>query len=181
MHIEASRSARSTKAVTFLRIPVLLAVGMMTMGSGLGNPGCNSGPSECDEGCAIAGTYQLQFTDSSPPGQDCEAWGLGLPTGPMELAFDNPNVTTTLHDAEVRGLYYGEPYYGLSLYGSRLLPDSKGFYSVTIDARVAAPAPNKASAPSVIEGEYELELNPYGYGDAGTPECLIRRHFTATR
>ncbi|MGE6761342.1 hypothetical protein ACQKGO_25215 [Corallococcus interemptor] len=179
MHIESPRSARSRKAVTFLRIPVLLAVGMMTMGSGMGNPGCNSGPSGCDEGCAIAGTYQLQFTDSSPPGQDCEAWGLGLHTGPMVLAFDNPNLTTTLNDAEVRGLYYGEPYYSVFLYGSQRLPGSNEYYAITIDAEVTSPAPNKGSAPSVIEGEYKLELSPYG--DAGTPGCLIQRHFTATR
>jgi hypothetical protein len=179
MHIESPRSARSPKAVTFLRIPVLLAVGMMTMGSGMGNPGCNSGPSECEEGCAIAGTYQLQFTDSSPPGQDCEAWGLGLHTGPMELAFDNPNLTTTLNEAELRGLYYGEPYYSVYLYGSRYDPDIKQYYAITLEAKVTAPAPDKASAPSVIEGEYKLELEPYG--DAGMPGCLIQRHFTATR
>lgn len=180
MHIESSRGTRSPKVVTFLRIPVLVSVGLMTMGSGMGNPGCNSGPSECEDGCAIAGTYQLQFTDSSPPSEDCEAWGLGLPTGPLVLAFDvNPTVTTTLNDVELRGLYYGEYNLSFSLYGNRSLSDSQGFYSVSIDARMLAPAPHKASAPATIEGEYELKLEPYG--DAGTPGCLIRRSFTATR
>ncbi|MFP2898209.1 hypothetical protein [Corallococcus sp. 4LFB] len=179
MHTESPRSARSLKAVTFLRVPVLLAMGMMTMGSGLGNPGCNSGPSECEDGCAIAGSYHLQFTDSSPPSADCEALGLGLPTGPLVLAFDNPTVTTTLNDVELTGLYFGEHSLSLNLYGNRLLPDDKGFYSVRLEAKVLAPAPDKASAPASIEGEYELAVHPAS--DAGIPECLIQRNFTATR
>ncbi|WP_434299460.1 hypothetical protein [Corallococcus exiguus] len=179
MHIESPRGARSPKAVTFLRIPVLLAVGMMTMGSGLGNPGCNSGPDECEDGCAIAGTYQLQFTDSSPPGADCEAWGLGLPTGPLVLAFDNPTVTTTVNDAELRGLYYGECSLSLNLFGTRTLPDNQGYYSVSLEAKVLEPAPAKASAPASFEGEYELTVEPSG--DAGMAGCRIKRNFTATR
>ncbi|WP_338261791.1 hypothetical protein [Corallococcus caeni] len=179
MHTESPRSARSSKAMTFLRVPVLLAVGMMTMGSGLGNPGCNSGPSECEDGCAIAGSYHLQFTDSSPPGADCEALGLGLPTGPLVLAFDNPTVTTTLNDVELTGLYFGEYRLDLSLYGNQPLPDDKGYYSVQLEARMLAPAPDKASAPASIEGEYALTVYPDS--DAGIPKCSIKRNFTATR
>ncbi|NOK17340.1 hypothetical protein [Corallococcus carmarthensis] len=178
MHVESPRSARTPKAVTFLRIPVLLAVGMMTMGSGMGNPGCGgSSVSVCEGGCAIAGTYTLQFADTSPPGDECEALGLGLPKGPLVVNLSGTYATATLDGASLSTYYYGEPSWELNLFGSQTLTETT-WYNTVFTATVAAPAPQSDTDSSTIEGEYKLESYS---SDKTASKCIIRRNFTATR
>ncbi|MBZ4373855.1 hypothetical protein [Corallococcus sp. AS-1-6] len=180
MHSESPRSARSPKAVTFLRIPVLLAVGMMTMGSGMGNPGCggNTYP-DCEEGCAIAGTYTLQFEDTSPPGEGCEALGQRLPQGPLVLTMTGGSyITTRFGDDELSTHYSGEPARRLDFSTARILTEEKVRRTLDIRSTVAAPAPRSDTDSSRIEGEYTLEL--FSTEDSSV-KCLIQRNFTATR
>ncbi|QAT87158.1 hypothetical protein EJ065_5625 [Corallococcus coralloides] len=178
MHVESPRSARSPKAVTFLRIPVLLAVGMMTMGSGMGNPGCGSGVPECEEGCAIAGTYTLQFADSSPPGAGCEALGFGLPQGPLVLTLSDSYVTAKFGDETLSTYYEGEPSRALDFSTAQYLTEKNVRRTVLIDSTVAAPSPRSATDRSVIEGEYDLEILS---SEDNRVKCHIKRNFTATR
>ncbi|NBD08905.1 hypothetical protein [Corallococcus silvisoli] len=183
MHTESPRASRISKAATLLRAPVLLAVGMMTMGSGMGNPGCGSGssgepaPSVCESGCAIEGSYTLQFADTSPPGGGCEALGLKLPTGPLVLTYADTRVGTTLGGADLSGFYYGEPGLELHLSGTQELTATT-WSSTSIQATVLAPAPQTATAPSTLQGTYELQT---ATTEASSPGCFIRRNFTATR
>ncbi|NNB85151.1 hypothetical protein HJC10_04080 [Corallococcus exiguus] len=178
MHIESPRSARSPKAVTFLRIPVLLAVGMMTMGSGMGNPGCGgSNYSVCESGCAIGGTYTLQFADTSPPGEVCETLGLGLPTGPLELTRSGRTVSAGLDGMKLSGDYdFDEADRPLTLYGTKSVTSTRT-YSGSIKSAVATPAPETETDTSVITGEYEL----IGTSEDNSLRCHIKRNFTATR
>ncbi|AFE06646.1 hypothetical protein COCOR_05904 [Corallococcus coralloides DSM 2259] len=179
MHIESSRSARSPKAATFLRIPVLLAVGMMTMGSGMGNPGCgSSSPPDCEEGCAIEGTYTLQFADSSPPGEGCEALGFGLPQGPLVLTLSDSYVTAKFGDETLSAYYEGEPARRLYFSTAQYLTEKKVRRTVRIDSTVAAPSPRSATDRSVIEGTYDLEILA---SEDNSVKCHIKRNFTATR
>ncbi|MHA7632905.1 hypothetical protein [Corallococcus sp. M7] len=183
MHIESSRSARSPKAVSFLRIPVLLAVGMMTMGSGMGNPGCGSSsggddsPFVCEGGCAISGTYTVQYTDTSPPEDGCRKLGFDLPTGPLVLSLNGINVTGTFAGLELEAHYTGGSSRELDLLGARKVTETTG-YSIRMNSTVAAPAPQSSSDRSVIEGTFELNA---ATSDDGGTECKILRNFTATR
>ncbi len=178
MHVEAPRSARSPKVVTFLRIPVLVAVGMMTMGSGMGNPGCGSSSySDCEEGCAISGTYAVQFADTSPPGEGCEALGQGLPAGPLVLSLSGTYVTGQLGDDYLSGYYHGEPSRELNFTLAQNQP-VRLERILTIESTVRAPAPHSDTDASTIEGQYEVKLSSL---DDGSVKCLIRRSFTATR
>ncbi|NPC69146.1 hypothetical protein D7Y27_24615 [Corallococcus sp. AB004] len=184
MHNESPRSARSPKAVTFLRIPVLLAVGMMTMGSGMGNPGCGSSssgdddsPFVCEGGCAIAGTYTVQFADTSPPDAACEKMGLGLPTGPLMLSLSGIRARGTFAGAELEANYTGGASRGLDLLGTRQVTATTA-YSVRMNSTVAAPAPESSTDRSVIEGTFELNGST---SDDGGSTCKIQRNFTATR
>ncbi|GMU08609.1 MULTISPECIES: hypothetical protein [Corallococcus] len=180
MHIESPRSARSLKAVTFLRVPVLLAVGMMTMGSGMGNPGCGSGSSipDCKEGCAIEGTYTLQFADTSPPGGGCERLGVGLPQGPLVLEAAAGYVTGRLDGVTLTTYYSGEPSRKLDFAVGQFLTDQKLDRNIRITSTVAAPSPRSPTDRSVIEGKYVLELASSENIDL---KCFIERDFTATR
>ncbi|RKG68791.1 hypothetical protein D7W79_33715 [Corallococcus exercitus] len=178
MHTESPRSTRSSKAVTFLRVPVLLAAGMMTMGSGMGNPGCGSSYPDCEEGCAIEGTYTLQFADTSPPGGGCERLGVGLPKGPLVLNVSDGYVTGELDGITLSTYYYGEPSRKLDFSVSQLLTDQKLDRTIRITSTVAAPSPRSSTDRSVIEGEYELRLASSENIDL---QCFIQRNFTATR
>ncbi|MBN8226573.1 hypothetical protein JYK02_03520 [Corallococcus macrosporus] len=179
MHTRSPRSARSPKALTFLRVPVLLAVGMMTMGSGMGNPGCGSSSvPDCEEGCDIGGTYQLQFADPSPPGGQCETWGAGVPQGPLVLEEANGYITATLDGITLSTYYSGEPSRKLDFAVGQRLTDKKLDRTVRITSTVAAPSPSSSTDRSVIEGEYVLELVST---ENTALKCLIQRNFTATR
>jgi hypothetical protein len=178
----APSPVRSLKSKTFLRIPVLLAVGLMTMGSGMGNPGCGSSSSpssepECEGGCAISGSYTLQLADTSPVGADCEALGLGLPQGPLVVALSGTTATATLDGVNLSTPYHGEPSRRLNLAGTKALSDTD-YYTLEFVATVAAPAPRSDTDPSTLEGEYKLESYAQ---DRTDPKCVIRRVFTATR
>ncbi|RKH57204.1 hypothetical protein D7W81_31775 [Corallococcus aberystwythensis] len=170
--------------MTFLRIPVLLAVGMMTMGSGMGNPGCGSSssgggdsPFVCEGGCAIAGSYTFQFADTSPVDEACQKLGLGLPKGPLVLELRDIFATATLDGADLEAHYTGEPLRDLDLLGTRQLTETTA-YSLRLQSTVVAPAPRSASDGSKIEGTYEL--NGASSGPDGV-SCRIKRNFTATR
>ncbi|CAM4239651.1 hypothetical protein [Corallococcus exiguus] len=179
MHIESPRSARSPKAVTFLRIPVLIAMGMMTMGSGMGNPGCGGDSyNVCESGCAIGGTYTLQFADTSPPGDACDALGLGLPTGSLMLMRSGRSISASLGGMPLSGYYeFSEPSRTLTLSGTQSVT-STTWYFVRVKSAVAAPAPETETDSSVIEGEYELTS---GSSEETSVKCIIQRKFTATR
>ncbi|RKH54051.1 hypothetical protein D7X55_21270 [Corallococcus sp. AB049A] len=177
MHVESPRSARSPKAVTFLRIPVLIAVGMMTMGSGMGNPGCSSSTPECDEGCAIGGTYTFQLEDTSPPGEGCVALGLELPKGPLVLTTSDSYVSGNIDDQYLSTYYEGEPSRTLDFsYAQRIGEGLERRFEMK--STVAAPSPRKETDRSVIQGEYMLKI--FAVED-GSVKCLIQRKFTATR
>ncbi|WP_223635956.1 hypothetical protein [Corallococcus sp. EGB] len=180
MHIESSRGTRSSKVVTFLRIPVLVAVGLVTMGSGMVSPGCGGSSTHPDgeDGCAISGTYAVQLADTSPPGEGCEALGERLPTGPLVLNLSAGSyVTGKFGDDSLSTDYYGEPFRELEFGTMRNLSEQVQ-RTFSIEATVRAPAPRTDTDASTLEGRYEAKLTSV---DGGSVKCLIQRDFTATR
>ncbi|MDC0709069.1 hypothetical protein POL68_11405 [Stigmatella sp. ncwal1] len=164
-----------------LRIPLLLGLGMMTMGSGLGNPGCGSQTDSdssptCVSGCAIEGTYRLQFEDTSTLPADCMALGLTLPNGPLVLTFANTLVEATLEGDELSGAYYGEPGLRFSLSGSRDISEKIG--SLLEMTASVSPAPQTATTPVTLQGTFKLTTFS---SESNSPGCAYTRRYTATR
>jgi hypothetical protein len=177
--------ARAPKAAPFLRVPVLLAMGLVSMGSGMGNPGCggsSGGPPSpttfCDSGCAIEGTYALQFEDGSALGDECAALNVALPTDTvlvLDKQVDALPHFTTLGGARLSGHFYGAPT-TLGLYGyAPGTPEGKSV-SIALEMEVPAPGPETHEEPLVFQGVYTLKTVP-----SNTPNCSVTRRFTATR
>ncbi|RKG93676.1 hypothetical protein [Corallococcus terminator] len=175
-------SSRPSKFVPVLRIPVLLATALMTMGSGMGNPGCGSGSSSspaeptCEKGCAIAGSYQLAFDDASPLPDGCKAMNVTLPRGPLELSYANTELTATLNGVDLSGYYYGAPDLTFLLGGSHDVTD-KTWYHVSLKADVS-PSPETDATPVTLRGTYEVST--YTSEENG-PACVFRRTYKAYR
>ncbi|WP_144370141.1 hypothetical protein [Myxococcus stipitatus] len=168
-----------------LRLPLLLVTAVLSMGSGMGNPGCGDDerPTTCERGCAVSGTYVMRFEETTSLGPDCGMAGVTLPEGEklvLEREGRSPTVIARLGSIGLIGEYFGTGYSNLSLRGG-----------VQVRGR----------EEPVSELEYELD----GYFDhgptredeavrfvgtfsvsrvnvpSGAPGCVVSRRFTATR
>ena len=175
MNDVSTGSVRPPSPFKYLRIPLLLAVGVMTMGSGLGNPGCgSSGVPDCEENCDIQGTYPLVFQDSSALQPGCAELGLTLPT---ELIIQREG-----NSGYITGQLLGQPLYG-SLYESTntslqlstetFAPDGTG-YALIVSGRFSEEA-RTDTQPLTFSGEFQI------FSRDTAEKCEVDRLFTSTR
>jgi hypothetical protein len=179
--------ARRSSIVRYTRLPLLALAATLSMGSGMGNPGCGDEDLEvdCVGGCEIQGTYQLTFTDTSPLGPECDELSVSLPTGPLvltrELEDDDAIVTSTLGDVELSGSYLGIASKSLFLSGTgrtALLSGNQTVtYKLVFDGSFASD-PKRASDPATFSGTFTLEQQEL---DGDGASCTVSRAFTATR
>jgi hypothetical protein len=168
-------------ALRWLHIPMILFVALVTMGSGFsgssGDWGCGDG-SSCSEQCAVEGTYTLTFEHTTPFGPGCEALGIALPEGPLELARDAGYVTAKVSDVAIGGAFYGDGLTDLWLSGDGTRTSTDG---ATVPIRVmltgnVSETPKTAEEPLTYTGSYHVMRL-----DDGSPACNQTRRFTATR
>jgi hypothetical protein len=180
------KNVTSSPVTTYLRLPLLVLAGVLCMGSGLGNPGCGSGSSgdsnqpACKGKCAVEGTYQLTFEDTSPLAPGCQELGLSLPTGPLVISRDDAELSTRLNGLEVTGNYFGTDHPETKLRGDGTARTPSGA-TVPITVLIEAtfePQPDDTTQPSVLKGLYEVYRTDKEYDV--TP-CKGFRAFTATR
>ncbi|HEX8702409.1 MAG TPA: hypothetical protein VF815_26485 [Myxococcaceae bacterium] len=181
--MEAPQSPQPSSLRKFVRISLLLGLGVLTSGSGLGNPGCDSGggddddvPRTCVNGCAIDGTYQFQFEDTSTLSSECSALGLMLPKGPLVLTFADSRIEATLDGYRMSGAYSGEPELDFNLTGRKVLSERR-IYFLQLTGDVS-PSPQTATTPVKLQGSFQLlTLN----NEPNGTECTYSRTYTATR
>jgi hypothetical protein len=163
-----------------LRLPIVALAGVLCMGSGLGNPGCDlggdepSGPPECLDKCAVEGSYRLTFKDTSSLGAGCEGIGLSLPAGPLVITRNEGELRSRLHDAELVGTYFGSFLPQMNLLGEATVRNAAGV-STKINIEIQGTfttQPDTTSEPSVLTGRYVI----HDYD-----KCTVDRDFTATR
>ncbi|WP_434383771.1 hypothetical protein [Melittangium boletus] len=171
-----------------LRLPLIAMLGVMTMGSGLGNPGCGSSdhtpspPAICDDTCdVIAGTYALTFPKLQLVG-DCERLGLKLPTE-MKFARDGEAVKGSMSDIPLAGRYEPGTRPRIVIEGEstqKLADGNMHRLSASIVGQFNT-VPASASAPSTYTGHYySYRLAPQGE-PSDNVRCDISADFTATR
>jgi len=179
---------RRPSLVRYVRLPLLALTALLTMGSGMGNPGCNSSDEDvqvdCVNGCEIQGTYQLTFEDTAPLGPECDELSLSLPAGPLVLARpdadDGAVVTATVGDVAISGTYLGFPNRNLYLdgTGTRQLSGTQSVgYKLAFDGSFSR-GPERASDPVTFSGTFTLEQQN---SDGDGALCTVQRAFTATR
>jgi hypothetical protein len=177
---------RHPSPIRYVRLPLLALTALLTMGSGMGNPGCSDEDLEvdCVGGCEIQGTYQLTFTDTSPLGAECDELSLSLPTGPLvltrELEDDDAIVTAELGDVSLSGSYLGIASKSLFLSGTgtKQLAGNQGVtYKLVFDGGFASD-PKRASDPATFSGTFTLEQQT---SDGDGALCTVQRAFSATR
>ncbi|RKH35910.1 hypothetical protein D7Y13_00595 [Corallococcus praedator] len=175
MHDTSSRGPRSPSLFKHLRIPLLLAVGGMTMGSGLGNPGCGSGGvPDCEDGCNVQGTYALVFEEAPPLSQGCTDLGLTLPTElVLERQGNSGYVTGRLLGHGLSGGIYESSNTRLDLSIGTFAPDDTPII-VEVSGRFSAEA-RTDSQPLTYSGELRFE------SDDAAKKCQERRLFIGTR
>ncbi|WP_338865472.1 hypothetical protein [Myxococcus stipitatus] len=185
MRDDVARTRHPYSGVKRLRIPLLLLTAALSMGSGMGNPGCGDDdpPTTCERGCAIGGTYVMRFQETSSLGPDCGLAGVILPEGaPLVLTREgsSPDVTATLGDVTLRGQYFGLGHGSLILRGTHQVrgreePMSELEYTLEgsfdhgptrADEAVSFTAAFSVSRVNVPER---------------APGCIVSRRFTATR
>jgi|GEM_PF-5977378 len=171
-------------AVKHLRIPLLLVTAALSMGSGMGNPGCgSSSDNKCRGDCAIDGTYVIRFEDTTSLGTNCAQAGLTLPEGAQLLITregDTTIVRASLGELQLTGDYYGGSYTGMSLSGRKTVqfneqPDSELSYFLN---GYFEEAPARGDTPAVFSATYSASRVNV---PAGEPACEVYRRFTATR
>ncbi|MFY2563313.1 hypothetical protein ACN469_37295 [Corallococcus terminator] len=171
-------------AVKHLRIPLLLVTAVLSMGSGMGNPGCGgTSDNKCRGDCAIDGSYVLRFEDTRPVSAACDMAGVTLPEGAL-LVIDREGDTTavyaTLGDVQLTGNYYGSSYTGVSLSGGKTFQGREGPTSelrFLLDGSFDE-APARDDTRAVFSGTYSAnQVNV----PSGMPSCDVSRRFTATR
>jgi hypothetical protein len=169
-----------------LRLPLVAIVGVLCMGSGLGNPGCDFGgdassePPKCIDKCAVEGRYRLTFEDTSPLGPGCAEMGLALPTEPLVITRNEVELRSTLHGVELLGSYLGSVLLPqMSIQGTGTVRNAAGTsYPVEIAIHGNFTSqPDTTSEPSVITGRYLLRHNV----GQDASKCDVERAVTATR
>lgn len=174
MHDVSTGSVRPPSPFKSLRIPLLLAVGVMTMGSGMGNPGCGSSSVPDCENCDIQGTYPLVFEVTSPLQQGCTDLGLTLPT---ELIIQREG-----NSGYITGQLLGQPLYGtmyestntsLQLSTETSAPDGTG-YALIVSGRFSEEA-RTDTQPLTFSGEFQI------FSRDTAEKCEVDRLFTSTR
>lgn len=171
-------------AVKHLRVPLLLVTAALSMGSGMGNPGCGDiSDNKCSGDCAIDGTYVIRFEDPSPLGANCGLAGVTLPEG-ERLIIDREGDTTAVHatlgDVQLTGNYYGGTYTGLSLSGGTTFQGREGPPSEMrlLFSGYFEEAPSREDSRAVFTGSFSA--NRVNVPE-GAPPCEVYRQFTATR
>nr|QLH55462.1 hypothetical protein [Myxococcus fulvus] len=177
---------RSSQALKFLRIPVLVSLAMLTSGSGMGGAGC-SGPDlgrECTSHCQIIGTWQLTFDDTSEFPADCLAVDARLPTEPVVISWMYEELDGDFHarvgQRTLQGQYFGGGELRLEASGNHFVTNKGQLHVYALKGRLDA-VPESASLPLTWRGTYKVErgpTNPTGFEDY---ECEVTRSFTATR
>jgi hypothetical protein len=170
-------------ALRRMHIPIVLFAALVTMGSGFGGSsgdwGCGDDGPICSERCAVEGTYALTFEDTTPLGPGCEALGLSLPEGPLEIARDETGyVTAKVSDVAISGAFSGGDSTDLFLSGDGTRMSTAGAtvpISVILNGNVSK-APGTAEEPLTYTGTY----NVFKFDDV-PPTCDVTRRFTATR
>jgi hypothetical protein len=160
----------------YLRLPLLLLTGLVAMGSGGGNPGCggksNSGY-PCDEGCFLAGTWELTYADTSPLPQECLDAGLALPQGPLVISNGvGTYITGTASGQPLSGHYHGDT--SLSLTGNLHSASLSLWYAIAFNGDFSK-TPERSDEPLTWTGT--VHIAPPGSADP----CRVQRAFTATR
>ncbi|WP_342374568.1 hypothetical protein NVS55_24840 [Myxococcus stipitatus] len=185
MNDDGTRTNPPSSGGKYLRLPLLLVTAVLSMGSGMGNPGCgdDARPTTCERGCAVSGTYVMRFEDTSSLGPDCGTAGVTLPEGEelvLKREGSSPTVLARLEGIGLVGEYFGT-----------------GYSNLTLRAGVQTHGRDEPMS----ELEYELD----GYFDhgpmredeavrfvgtfsvsrvnvpSGAPGCVVNRRFTATR
>ena len=171
-----TRGSVSRSRVKYLRLPLLLLTGVLSMGSGMGNPGCGGGDSEpaCVDDCFIEGTWDISYAYPSQLPRECLEAGVVLPTGPLEITRTHANITATVGDLVIDGVYSGGGFDNLSLSGLQdagSAPHRHRFrYSGTL-----SPLPSSKDKPLSWVGTFNI--SPF---DSEGP-CVAELGFTATR
>ncbi|MCP3137345.1 hypothetical protein [Pyxidicoccus xibeiensis] len=174
MSVVRSGSSQSNSRARQLRLPLLLLTGLLSMGSGMGNPGCGteSGPG-CEDGCYVEGTWDLTYPDTSPLPVEC---ALGLPTGPLTITRAASSLIATADDRILKGQFTGRGDTTFYLWGrmetGSTLADS---YSFTFDGELSQ-SPQSKQEPLTWKGTYSLYDST-----SGNEGCKVERAFTATR
>lgn len=191
MRDAVSRGKKSPNAVAYLRVPLLLVTAVLSMGSGMGNPGCGSDgddddvvePERCESGCAISGAYMFRFQDPTPLSADCGRVGVSLPEGKSVVVVQKGtevDITATLGELQLTGSHYGSTPKSIVLRAvvelrRREGPPTEMLYLIEGDF---AEAPESLDAPASFSGTFNASHVNTVEGD---PECRVVRRFTATR
>ncbi len=170
-----SRYSRPQRLFRFLRLPLLVILVPLSMGSGMGGSGCGDSDPPCVKGCAIEGTYAVTLAegDSLPAG--CIESGIALPESPFSVLVSRDEKGQI--DAMFAGLrggtsYTGAPLYLLEMWINRTNKADEP-YSTSLKGKFTQ-APDKATDPATFEGTFEIGLD---YSDV----CRVTRAFTAVR
>jgi len=187
MHDTTSRGRAWHPAGARPSIPWVLLIAVLTMGSGMGNPGCGGDDSaaSCAGGCEIQGAYVLRFDDTASPGPECEASGVVLPEGrtlTLARAGDGVSVTATLEgeDLTLTGSYFGGGLPSLDLVGRKELRGrEQPPFTLRFDvAGLFSTAPRRASDEVTYWGTFRVTAE---HTVEGQPRCSFERSFVATR
>lgn len=175
MHDTSTGSVRHPSLFKRLRIPLLLVVGVMTMGSGMGNPGCGSSSvPDCEEGCNIQGTYALSFVMDNPVPRSCSDLGLTLPSVlVIEREGNSGYVSGQLLDHRLTGTLYESTNTSLQLSTETTAPDGTGI-AITVTGDFSEEA-RTATQPLRYSGWLSFHSR-----DAAE-KCSVASTFTAFR
>ncbi|QSQ14813.1 hypothetical protein [Myxococcus landrumensis] len=185
MNDDVTRTHPPRSGAKSLRLPLLMVTALMSMGSGMGNPGCGDDerPTTCERGCAVSGTYVMRFQDTTSLGPDCGMAGVILPEGEqliLNREGNSPNVTARLGSVGLIGEYFGTGYGFLTLRAGvqvqgREEPLSELEY--TLDGYFDHGPTREDEAVKFIATFSVSRVNV----PEGAPGCVVSRRFTATR
>lgn len=168
----------SRGTLKYFRLPLLLVTGLMTLGSGMGNPGCGTGDSgpACDDGCYVEGTWRMTYADTSPLPPGCLAEDVVTPPESVTLNRFSSDLMGHAGDLVLRGSYYGRGNLNLYVWADRqgnsgTAPEHRYY----IDGELSKKA-ERPGEPLTWTGTFKVLPET---GGGGT--CLVERAFTATR
>ncbi|CAM4451648.1 hypothetical protein [Corallococcus exiguus] len=183
----SSAQRRSSKVVTYLRLPVLLATAMMTMGSGMGAGGCgSSGPSkpDCTSGCEISGTYTLTFEDTSELPEGCRRLEATLPTEPMVIRhqYDSSNDWFNIDIGQrwLTGFFKGNGGRKVEASGNHHTNTFGVIHEFELEGTLDA-VPETTTMPLTLTGTYRVKDSGNSFSEYEDYDCDVRRAFTAVR
>ncbi|MCP3098470.1 hypothetical protein LZ198_06215 [Myxococcus sp. K15C18031901] len=187
MHDTTFRGHGWRPVVKALRLPLVVVCAVLTMGSGMGNPGCGGGDSSPTQGRGgeIQGTYVLRFDDASSLGADCAASGVSLPQGKtlvLSRPSDGVEVTATLEGEsfDLTGIYFGGGVMSLDLTGraQRWGREESPFFLRYVFEGDFSQDPTRADEQVTFSGTFRVTHEDTVEGQ---PRCSVERGFTATR